>query len=160
FRIELGEIEAALCKAANVCDAVVALRNSSITGPQLIAYVVQDNCEPLDAWELREHVAHRLPEYMVPTAYVRIPHVPRTINDKVDRAALPPPTPADYASAGTGAAPRDDLERAVAQIFSDVLNTTVTARGSDFFRLGGDSLLAMRVVIRCQERLNVDLAMS
>ena len=109
---------------------------------------------------LREHVAHHLPEYMVPAAYVRIQHVPRTINDKVDRAALPPPTAADYASAGAGAAPRDDWERTVAQIFSDVLDTAVTARESDFFRLGGDLLLAMRVVILCQERLNVDLSMS
>jgi amino acid adenylation domain-containing protein len=81
------------------------------------------------------------------------------INDKVDRAALPPPTEADYASAGAGAA-RDDCERVIAQIFSDVLDTTVTTRESDFFRLGGDSLLAMRAVIRCQERLNVDLSMS
>jgi amino acid adenylation domain-containing protein len=160
FRIELGEIEAALCKASNVRDAVVALRNDSISGPRLIAYVVQNNSKPIDAQSLREHVAHRLPEYMVPAAYVRIHHVPRTINDKIDRAALPPPTAADYASAGAGAVPRDDWERAVAQIFSDVLDTAVTARESDFFRLGGDSLLAMRVVIRCQERLNVDLSMS
>jgi amino acid adenylation domain-containing protein len=160
FRIELGEIEAALCKTADVRDAVVALRNNLIAGPQLIAYVVQDKCKPLDTQSLREHVAHHLPDYMVPAAYVRISHVPRTINDKVDRAALPPPTAADYASAVAGAALRDDLERAVAKIFSDVLDTTVTARESDFFRLGGDSLLALRVVIRCQERLNVDLSMN
>ena len=160
FRIELGEIEAALCKTAGVRDAVVALRDDSTTGPRLIAYVVQDNCEPLDAWSLREHVADHLPEYMVPAAYVRIQHVPRTINDKVDRAALPPPAAADYAGAGAGETPRDDLERSIAQVFSDVLDTTVTARESDFFRLGGDSLLALRVVIRCQDLLNVDLSMS
>ena len=128
FRIELGEIEAVLCSAADVRDAVVALRNNSITGPQLIAYVVQDNNKPIEPGSLREHVAQRLPEYMVPAAYVRIQYVPRTINDKVDRAALPAPTAADYPSAGAGAVPRDDLEQAVAQIFSDVLDTTVTAR--------------------------------
>jgi len=160
FRVELGEIEAALCSAADVRDAVVALRDNSITGSRLIAYVAKDSIKPLDVESLREHLAHRLPEYMMPAAYVQIDHVPRTINDKIDRAALPPPTAADFASAGVGAALRDEWERAVAQIFSEVLGTAVTARESDFFRLGGDSLLAIRVVIRCQERLNVDLSTS
>ena len=160
FRIELGEIEAVLRKATGVRDAVVALRNNSIEGPQLVAYVVQDGCKPLDAEALREHVAHHLPEYMVPAAYVPIEHVPRTINDKVDRATLPPPKATDYPSVGAGTAPRDDCERAVAQIFSDALDTTVTAREADFFRFGGDLLLALRVVILCQERLNIDLSMS
>jgi len=160
FRIELGEIEAALRSAAGVRDAVVVLRKNQITGPRLIAYVVQEDGKALQVASLREHVAHRLPEYMVPAAYVQIQRVPRTINDKVDRNALAPPTAADYASADAGEAPRDYLERSIAQIFSDVLDITVTARESDFFRLGGDSLLALRVVVRCQERLNVDLSMS
>ena len=121
---------------------------------------MQDDDKPLDAWSLREHVARHLPDYMVPAAYVRIQHIPRTLNDKVDRAALPPPTAADYASPGDGVPPRDEWQRAVAQIFSDVLGTTIIAGESDFFRLGGDSLLAIRVVILCQERLDVDLSMS
>jgi amino acid adenylation domain-containing protein len=158
FRIELGEIEAVLCKAANVRDAVVALRNHSNRGPQLIAYVVQDNRRPLDGLSLREHVAHYLPEYMVPAAFVLIQNIPRTINDKIDRAALPPPSAADYESAGTP--PRDNCERAVAAIISEVLDSTITARESDFFRLGGDSLKAMRVVMLCQERLHVDLSVN
>jgi amino acid adenylation domain-containing protein len=160
FRIELGEIEAALRKAANVRDAVVALRNNSIAGPQLIAYVVQDNRTPLDAPSLREHLTLRLPEYMVPATYIRIDRIPRTINDKVDRAALPAPIAADRVSVTGGEAPRDDVERTLAQIFSDLLNTTVTTRESDFFRLGGDSLLAMRVAILCEEHLNVNLSTS
>ena len=160
FRIELGEIEVALCKAASVRAAVVALHNSSVKGPQLIAYVVQDECEPLDAWSLREHVAHHLPDYMVPAAYVRIQQVPRTINDKVDRAALPSPSAQSYPGAGAGSALRDEYERAVAQIFSEVLDIAVYAREANFFRLGGDSLLAIRVVILTQECLNIDLSMS
>ncbi len=160
FRIELGEIEVALCKAASVRDAVVALRNSPGKEPQLIAYVVPIDDKPLDVSLLREHVAHYLPEYMVPAAYVRIKYVPRTTSDKIDRTALPPPTAADYASASAGAAPRDALELAVAQIFADALDTTITAREANFFRLGGDSLLAMRVVCLCQERLDVDVPIS
>ncbi len=160
FRIELGEIEAVLRRAADVRDAVVVLRENQITGPRLIAYVVPEDGKALQVASLREHVANYLPDYMVPAAYVSMQRVPRTINDKVDRAALPQPTAADYARAGAGEAPRDDLEQSIAQIFSDVLDTAVTERESNFFRFGGDSLLAMRVVILCQERLNVDLSMS
>src|SRR5262249_49777628 len=83
FRVELGEIEAALCGAADVRDAVVTLRNNSVTGPQLVAYFVQGSNKPIEPGFLREHVARRLPEYMVPVAYVRVQRVPRTINDKV-----------------------------------------------------------------------------
>jgi amino acid adenylation domain-containing protein len=160
FRIELGEIESALRNAANVSDAVVALRIDPVAGPRLIAYIVTKNAEPPNPHSLREHVAHRLPDYMVPSAYVCIKRIPRTVNDKVDRAALPAPMAVDYASASDDGAPRDDLERAVAKIFSDVLNLTVAERQSNFFRFGGDSLQAMRVAILCQERLNVDLSVG
>jgi amino acid adenylation domain-containing protein len=160
FRIELAEIEAVLCGAPGVDDAIVGLSNNSSTGLQLIAHVVQDSDKLIAPAALREHVAQHLPEYMVPAAYVGIQQVPRTVNDKVDRTALPPPTAADYPSAGGGELPRDDWERAVARVFSEVLETTVTARDSDLFHLGGDSLLATRVAILCQERLHVDLPVS
>jgi amino acid adenylation domain-containing protein len=160
FRIELGEIESALRSAANVRDAVVALRHDSAAGPRLAAYVVEKNSEPLEPLLLREHLAQRLPEYMVPSAYVQIRQVPRTHNDKIDRAALPPPTAADFARAAGGAAACDDWERAVAKIFSDVLDVSVTGRESDFFRCGGDSLLAIRVAVLCHERLNVDVSIG
>ena len=121
FRIELGEIEAVLRSAADVRDAVVVLRENQITEPRLIAYVVPEDGKALQVASLREHVANYLPDYMVPAAYVRMQRVLRTINDKVDRAALPQPTAADYARAGAGETPRDDLEQSIAQIFSDVL---------------------------------------
>lgn len=160
FRIELGEIEAVLRRATDVRDAVVVLRENQITEPRLIAYVVPEDGKALQVASLREHVANYLPDYMVPAAYVRMQRVLRTINDKVDRSALPQPTTADYARDGAGEAPRDGLEQSIAQIFSDVLDTAVTERESNFFRFGGDSLLAMRVVILCQERLNVDLSIT
>ncbi len=160
FRIELGEIEAALRNVPDVRDAVVALREDPVTGPRLIAYVVQDSRTPLDAHALREHVALHLPDQMVPAAYVRIDRVPRTVNDKVDRAVLPAPTAADFPRASGGEAPRDDVERTIARIFSEVLDTAVTTRESDFFRLGGHSLLALRGAVLCQERLDVDLSVN
>ena len=87
--------------------------------------------------------------------------VPRKINDKVDRVALPHPTAADYARLVPAEALRDDLEQSIAQIFSDVLNTTVTARKSEFLPASAVTRFwRCSVVIRCQERLNVDLSMS
>ena len=160
FRIELGEIEVALCKVPGVRDAIVKLDDNPAKGAQLVAYVVQDEFERLNAAAMREHVARRLPDYMVPAAYVQIEQVPRTINDKVDREALPPPSAAAYPGSAAGSMPRDDCERAVAQIFSEALDIAITAREADFFRLGGDSLLAIRVVILVQQQLNVDLSMS
>ncbi len=160
FRIELGEIEAHLREAAGVRDAVVALREDPLTGPRLVAYLVLADGAALDAAGLRTHVAVRLPEYMVPVSYVRIERVPRTVNDKVDRAALPAPTAAGLPGEAGGEAPRDDLERALAAIFADVLGTPVATRESDFFRLGGHSLLAWRVVVLCQERLGCPLSVN
>src|SRR5260221_5022373 len=100
----------------------------------------------------------RLPEYMVPAAFVRIDRVPRTVNDKVDRTSLPEPTAADFPQAIGGDDPRDEMERDVAQIFSDVLGTEVRSRESDFFRLGGHSLLAVSVAVLCQRRLGVEVS--
>ena len=158
FRIELGEIEAVLCKAVNVRDAVVALRNDLNREPQLIAYIVQNNCRPLDGLTLRKHVAHHLPDYMVPAACVVIENIPRTINDKVDRTALPPPLAADYASAGE--VPRDDLEREIVGIWEDLLQLSPIGVRSDFFDLGGDSLalvsLFATIEARFGRRLTVD----
>ena len=160
YRIELGEIEAVLRRAEPVRDAVVVLRENPVTGPHLIAYIVQDDPAPIDIEALRQHAAQHLPDYMLPAAYVRIDRVPRTINDKIDRAALPALTAADRASQKGGDPLRDDIEAMVARIFSEALGTNLTERNADFFRLGGDSLLAMRVAIRCQERLNVLVSAS
>jgi amino acid adenylation domain-containing protein len=160
FRIELGEIEAALSGHPEVMDSVVALRDGPKRGSQLVAYVVTAPLRAIDTASLRDYVAQRLPDYMVPAAYIRIQQIPRTINDKIDRSALPPPTAADYPAANGGTAPRDDTEIVIAQIFTEVLETSVTTRESNFFQLGGDSLLAMSVVIRCHELLQVNLPMS
>ncbi len=158
FRIELGEIEAAVRADPDVRDAVVTLRGDPVTGLRLVAYVVLDRQTALDAEALRARLMLRLPEYMVPAAFVRIDRVPRTVNDKVDRTSLPEPTAADFPQAIGGDDPRDEMERDVAQIFSDVLGTEVRSRESDFFRLGGHSLLAVSVAVLCQRRLGVELS--
>jgi amino acid adenylation domain-containing protein len=160
FRIELGEIEAALRACAGVRDAVVALREDPQAGPRLVAYLVLDGSLSFERGSLHDRIAERLPEYMLPAAYVQIASVPRTVNDKVDRGSLPAPTAADLPRAAGGEPPRDELERALAGVFADVLGTPVATRESDFFRLGGHSLLAWNVVLLCEERLGAALSLN
>jgi amino acid adenylation domain-containing protein len=100
FRVELGEIEAVLRESPSVRDAVVALRADALLGPRLIAYLVGDGAATLEPDSMRLHLLRRLPEYMVPAAFVRIERVPRTVNDKVDRKSLPAPSEYDFPGAG------------------------------------------------------------
>jgi amino acid adenylation domain-containing protein len=161
FRVELGEIEALLRQWPSVRDAVVALREDPQLGPTLMAYVVSNSSAVLEPGSLRQHLQTRLPEYMMPAAFVRIPQVPRTVNDKIDRKALPAPSERDFPNAAeaTGGAemPRDELEQTIAAIFGEVLGRPAARRDSDFFRLGGHSLLAVRATLSCQQRLEVAL---
>jgi len=159
FRIELGEIEAVLRELPSVSDAVVALREDAQRGPSLIAYLVSDGTAALETESMRLHLQRRLPQYMVPAAFVRIAQVPRTLNDKVDRKSLPAPSEHDFPGAGHGDGdlPCDELERTLAGVFGEALGRPVTRRDSDFFRLGGHSLLAVRTILMCRERLHVEL---
>ena len=161
FRVELGEIEAMLRQSPSVCDVVVALRDEPPLGPTLVAYIVGDSSAALDPESMRQFLQSRLPEYMVPAAFVRVAQVPRTVNDKIDRKALPPPSEHDFPTSadadGAAAALRDDLEQTVAGVFSEVLGRSAARRDSNFFRLGGHSLLAVRATLLCQERLEVGL---
>jgi amino acid adenylation domain-containing protein len=146
YRIEPAEVEAALTACGDVRHAAVVARPTA-TGHELVAYV-----EPSSAGSdadfvavLRDRLATRLPVYLVPTAWVVMPALPRTGTDKIDRGALPAPV---AAPAAPTAGPRTDAERAVAAIWRDVLGTDRVGRDDDFFALGGHSLLAARVLAR------------
>jgi amino acid adenylation domain-containing protein len=151
LRVELGEIEAALRSHPAVREAVVIARE---TGPQdirLIAYVVGDGTEP-DA--LRRHLVARLPEYMVPTAFVPLEHLPLNPSGKVDRKALPiPDQPARLDRIG----PRNPVEIRVATIWSDVLHIHTLDVRDRFFELGGNSLLATQVIARVNQAFSIEL---
>ncbi|MEV0586296.1 amino acid adenylation domain-containing protein [Nonomuraea sp. NPDC050310] len=136
YRIETSEIEHALVRHG--ASAAVVLRAELDTGPALVAYVVADASVDLPA--LRERVRATLPAYMVPDHLARIPRVPLTVNNKVDRTALPPVTPSRPEPA---APPASGLEARVAEAWSGVLGRTVAA-GQDFFEQGGHSLLVPR----------------
>ena len=151
FRIEPGEIESTLCEHPDVgCCAVVA-REAPNGELQLVAYIVGERGRPSDS-EARDWIRRRLPEYMVPSAFMHLSALPMTASGKLDKAALPAPSPR-----GTGRAqpPRNDTERRVAALWADLLAMPVTDVDSDFFDIGGHSLLAARLIAEVQRAFGV-----
>ncbi|WP_309895708.1 amino acid adenylation domain-containing protein [Archangium sp.] len=160
-RVEPGEVEAALRKHPAVQDAVVLAREDSPGDKRLVAYVV---AQPGSASgvelmrELRKALGEKLPQYMVPSAFVPLPSMPLSANGKVDRKALPKPEEATSSEAATShVAPRDSVEETLAGIWSETLNVKRVGAHDDFFELGGHSLAAMQILILVEERLGVQL---
>ncbi|HST63409.1 MAG TPA: amino acid adenylation domain-containing protein [Longimicrobium sp.] len=151
FRIELGEIEAVLRQAAGVADCTVIVREDEPGDRRLVAYVVGD----AEADVLRAHVRQRLPEYMVPSAFVPLETLPLTPNGKLDRNRLPAPEPAS--AEDRYVAPRTPAEEVLAGIWAEVLRLERAGVEESFFDLGGHSLLATRVVSRIRELFGVEL---
>ncbi|MBA3712218.1 MAG: amino acid adenylation domain-containing protein [Pyrinomonadaceae bacterium] len=158
FRIELGEIEATLNQSAAVRDAVVIVRGDVPGDKRLVAYVVaaQNEAELTDS-ELRSFLKEKLPEYMVPSAYVVLDEIPLTPNGKVDRRGLPAPDEARPALEGMYVAPRTAVEAAVTEIWAEVLKVEQVGIHDNFFELGGHSLLATLVISRVRKSLQVEL---
>ncbi|HET7232832.1 MAG TPA: amino acid adenylation domain-containing protein, partial [Longimicrobium sp.] len=153
FRIEPGEVEAVLATYPRVRKAVVIAREDVPGDRRLVAYVVAD--EAADAAELRAHLKGRLPEYMVPSAFVVLDALPLTPSGKVARRALPAP---EYAAAEDRyVAPGTPVEEVLAAIWAEVLRVDRVGVRESFFELGGHSLLAVRVVSRVRAALNVEL---
>ncbi len=185
FRIEPGEIEAVLGEHPAIAASVVVPRRDGPDDRRLVAYVVARGevsrgelsrgdlsrgdlsrgdllRGDLSPARLREHLKAKLPDYMVPAAFVRLETLPLTANGKVDRKALrlAEPTEPGERTAGTDAAPRDPVEEILAGIWSEVLGVDRVGVEDDFFELGGHSLLATRVISRVRRHLQVDLPLG
>ncbi len=190
FRIELGEIEAALSRLEGVAQSVVAVREDIPGDKHLVAYVVPKIADSVpqseidgsernvdfsadiarseddvrrspvvSAANLREALESTLPEYMIPSTFTFLPALPLTPNGKVDRKALPAPE-RNRQSGKPFVAPRNDIERQIAEIWKEMLHIPQAGIYDSYYELGGNSLRAMEVVFKIQESLNTQLGLS
>jgi amino acid adenylation domain-containing protein/non-ribosomal peptide synthase protein (TIGR01720 family) len=155
YRIELGEIEAALAEAPGVGTSVVLAREDRPRERRLVGYVVPNGSAKPTSSTLREALNAKLPNYMVPSAFVFLEALPLTPNGKVDRKALPAPDAAELDERYL--APRTPVEELLAAIWCEVLHLERVGIRHDFFELGGHSLLATQVVSRVRSLFGVEL---
>ncbi|WP_370644037.1 amino acid adenylation domain-containing protein [Myxococcus sp. RHSTA-1-4] len=151
FRIELGEIQVVLSLHPAVREALVLVREETPGNKSLVAYLATGSQPAPSVTELRQFLLARLPDYMVPSAFVMLEQFPLTANGKVDRKALPAPSlarsePARYT------APRNDAEAALCAIWAEVLGVPRVGIHDNFFALGGDSILSIRVLTLAQRQ--------
>ncbi|MDT0454754.1 non-ribosomal peptide synthase/polyketide synthase [Streptomyces sp. DSM 41527] len=165
FRVEPGEVEGVLAAHPGVADVAVVAREDRPGTKRLVAYVVGHNGDnghdgdnghnSLDVEALRAHARRTLPDYLVPTAFVPLTALPLSANGKVDRAALP--APAAGPDRPEPVAPRTEAERRTAEVWADVLGVPDVGVEDDFFALGGDSILSIRLASRLAEAFRAEV---
>src|SRR5579864_6337414 len=155
YRIELGEIEAALQAHKGVAACAVIVREDQPAEKRAVAYVVTN---AVAAAPFREFLKDRLPDHMIPSAFVEMEQLPLTPNGKVDRKALPAPE-REWSERKGYVGPRNGEEEILCDLFAEVLNRDRVSVHDDFFAIGGHSLLATKLVSRIRDTLGVDVAL-
>jgi amino acid adenylation domain-containing protein len=155
FRIELGEIEAVLRAHPEVREAVVITREDTQDAQRLVAYIVGEAAPEA----LRQHLGSRLPQYMVPVAYVALDALPLTPNGKVDHKTLPAPEGAAFGAA-VHEPPQGEIETLLVRLWSELLGIERIGRHDNFFALGGHSLLAVRLSSRVRAALGLEVPLA
>ncbi|MFF3889366.1 amino acid adenylation domain-containing protein [Streptomyces sp. NPDC001914] len=155
YRVEPAEVEAALTTHPGIAQVAVVTQQPGDTTPYLAAYLVPaDGASLPGAAAIQEHLADRLPEYMVPAVYVPLERLPLSPNGKLDLKALPAP---DLTSATPFRAPTTPREQALARLFADVLGVEKVGADDGFFELGGHSLLATRLITRARAEIGMEI---
>ncbi len=157
FRIELGEIEAVLAEHADITDVIVIVREDVSGDKRLVAYLVTEAEKEMTAGDLRNYLRERLPDYMLPSAFMILEEFPLTPNGKVDRKALPAPDQSRPELGSEYVEPRNDDEKKLAEIVSELLNVEKVGVYDNFFDLGGHSLLATQFISRTRDAFEVEL---
>jgi acyl carrier protein len=156
FRIEPNEVVVALDACPGVEASAVVVRDED-AGKRLVAYIVRATDSRLTAPELRRQLLEKLPDYMVPAAFVAIAAIPATANGKLDRAALPQPTSANLLPEETYIAPRSLAEQRLAALIAPLLQVDRVGVNDNFFRLGGHSLLGAQLITRISDSFGINL---
>jgi len=157
YRVEVDEIAVVLGAHDGVDDAVVIVKEDEPGDRRLVAYLVSEQTVPPSIPELRSYLKEKVPEYMIPSAFMWIAKIPLTPNGKIDRRALPAPEFSDESRRDAYVAPRTPIEEMIRGIWSEVLRVEQVSVHDDFFELGGHSLLATQAVSRMRNVLRKDL---
>lgn len=168
FRIELGEIETVLGRHPAVDKALAIVEKDALaqnhndlgTTKRLIAYFVPVPEQTVTSSELRSFLKEKLPDYMIPSAFVRLDSLPLLPNGKINRRALPAPNPTRLDERAARIAPRDPLELELTQVWQEVLGVGSIGVTDNFFDLGGHSLLAVRLMAQLRQRFGQDLPLA
>ncbi|MDI3284632.1 amino acid adenylation domain-containing protein [Polyangium sp. 15x6] len=156
FRIELGEIEVALCACPLVKEASVVVREDVPGDKRIVAYVVA--YASVDTKQIGAYLEARLPSHLLPSHTVLLPALPLSCNGKLDVSALPSPRDVRArAEFDEASPPSTSTETHLARIFNDILRMEGIHREDSFFDLGGDSILAARLIVRIRQDFRVDL---
>lgn len=160
FRIELGEIESAISQFGTIKNNVVIVREDYPGDKKLVAYIIKAEAGEIDIAELRQFLKTKIPDYMVPSAFVLIDQFPLTPNGKIDRKMLP--SPVDTAPQQTKAyiEPKTETEKKLASIWSDVLKIKQIGTDEDFFEIGGHSMIAVTLMVKIEKELGVRLPLA
>jgi amino acid adenylation domain-containing protein len=157
FRVELGDIESALSEHPSVSENAVVASEDKLGEKRLVAYIVPHAGHSDGVNDLRGFLKQKLPDYMVPTAFVLRDSLPLTSSGKVNRRALPAPDNFDYEKKAKSAAPQTQLEQLLAGIWAELLGVKQVGINDNFFELGGHSLKAMQVMARVNSVFQIDL---
>jgi amino acid adenylation domain-containing protein len=157
YRIELGEIEATLVQHLTIKESVVLAREDTVGDQRLVAYVVGAGGSNPSAHDLRKFLQQKLPEYMVPSAFIFLESLPITPNGKLDRKALPAADQTRPELKDAYSPPQTPVEESLSQIWCDVLKLDKAGVHDNFFDLGGHSLTATQLISRVRDSFKLDL---
>jgi len=160
FRIELGEIESALTQYPTINDNVVIVREDTPGDKKLVAYIIRKEKLDTDIPELRLFLKTKIPDYMVPSAFVFIEKFPLTPNGKIDRKALPSPLEMAPQQAKTYMEPQTGMEKKLAKIWSEVLKIERIGMDENFFEIGGHSMIAVTLMVKIEKELGMRLPLA